>query len=358
VKVGSVHGFQASGTPYTDREVWEHELHLADLVEPLGFDSIWGTEHHFSDLTLTPDLIQFLTYMAGRTHRIQLGTQVVVLPWHNPVRVVEQIVLLDHMSRGRMILGIGRGTGKNEYDGFRLDMRDSRLMFAERATAMCTALKTGVMEYDGTTFQQPKVEIRPKPYSDFSDRIYAASVSPESAEMMARLGFGVLIVPQKPWSMYRDEMRQYASTFRRTTKRDPPPPIVSGLVYVDDNADRAEEYARRYIAGSWSAVVKHYQFDRPHLKNTPGYEFHGQIYDRLSAPEGMQKMADFYMSLQPWGTPQQVYDKIVGFAKLVGSDHFTGNFLLGMPVADGERNMRLFAREVLPELQKVTVPSQ
>src|SRR5439155_755064 len=95
-----------------DHEVYSNELRLTDLAEPLGFDSVWGVEHHFTDYTMCPDVLQFLTYVAGRTRRVQLGSMVVVLPWHDPLRVAEQVSVLDHMSGGRFILGIGRGLGR------------------------------------------------------------------------------------------------------------------------------------------------------------------------------------------------------------------------------------------------------
>src|SRR5271154_6886167 len=69
-----------------DHELYREDLKLADMVEPLGFDSIWGVEHHFSPYTMIPDVVQFLTYMAGRTSRVGFGSMVVVLPWHDPVR--------------------------------------------------------------------------------------------------------------------------------------------------------------------------------------------------------------------------------------------------------------------------------
>jgi len=71
---------------------------LEDLVEPLGFDSVWGVEHHFTDYTMCPDVLQYLTWIAARTTRVQIGSMVVVLPWHDPLRVAEQICMLDAMS--------------------------------------------------------------------------------------------------------------------------------------------------------------------------------------------------------------------------------------------------------------------
>src|SRR3954452_3203207 len=120
--VGMASIFQGFGGTLSDREVWEADLRLADLAEPLGFESIWGVEHHFTDYTMCPDVLQFLTYMAGRTTTVQLGSMVVVLPWHDPVRVAEEMSMLDALSGGRYILGIGRGLGRIEFEGFRISM--------------------------------------------------------------------------------------------------------------------------------------------------------------------------------------------------------------------------------------------
>ena len=96
--VGAAIILQNPRNAQADGEVYERELALADLVEPLGFESIWSVEHHFTDYAMCPDVLQFLTYMAGRTRTIQLGSMVVVLPWHDPIRVAEQVSVLDHLS--------------------------------------------------------------------------------------------------------------------------------------------------------------------------------------------------------------------------------------------------------------------
>src|SRR6266849_4216640 len=133
MQVGMAAVFQNPFDARADREVYQSDLRLADLAEPLGFDSIWGVEHHFTDYTMSPDVLQFLTYMAGRTRAIRLGSMVVVLPWHDPIRVAEQVSILDHVSRGRLIFGIGRGLGRIEFGGFRVDMNESRERFVEYA---------------------------------------------------------------------------------------------------------------------------------------------------------------------------------------------------------------------------------
>src|ERR1700683_2130838 len=127
--VGYGVAFQNPGNALSDAEVYRNELRFCEMAEPLGFDSVWSVEHHFTDYTMCPDVLQFLSYMAGRTRHIKLGSMVGVLPWHAPIRVAEQISLLDHLSGGRLILGIGRGLAPVEYEGFSLNQNESRETF-------------------------------------------------------------------------------------------------------------------------------------------------------------------------------------------------------------------------------------
>ena len=89
--VGMTTFFQNLGRPIGDHEVYRHEMSMADLAEPLGFDSVWGAEHHFDDYTMCPNVAQFLTYIAARTTKVKLGSMVMVLPWHDPVRLAEEV---------------------------------------------------------------------------------------------------------------------------------------------------------------------------------------------------------------------------------------------------------------------------
>jgi alkanesulfonate monooxygenase SsuD/methylene tetrahydromethanopterin reductase-like flavin-dependent oxidoreductase (luciferase family) len=350
--------FQNPGGELPDHEIYSRDLRLALQAEPLGFDSVWGVEHHFTDYTMCPDVLQFLTYMAGATKKIQLGSMVCVLPWHDPLRVAEQLSMLDNLSGGRVIFGMGRGTGKVEFDGFRTEMSSARLRFKESAELVLTALETGVAEYHGELVDQPRVDLRPRAFKSFRGRTYAAAISPDSARIMAELGVGLLIIPQKPWPVVERELAEYRETFLVATGAEAPPPIVSGWTFVDESADRAESLAREYITGYWDTVVKHYQFDEPHLKGTPGYEHHGEMYDRLVAPGGAKAMAEFFIGLQIWGTPEQVFEKILELQEKTRMDSYTGVFsYAGMPIDEADRSMKLFAKDVMPELKKLPPPS-
>ena len=123
-----------------DSAIYQDDLRLGDLAEPLGFDSIWSVEHHFTGYAMVPNVVQLLTYFAGRTKRVQLGTAVIVLPWHDPVRVAEEMAVLDNLSGGRTMFGFGRGAATVEYDGFRIPMDEARARFEEAAKIVIAAL--------------------------------------------------------------------------------------------------------------------------------------------------------------------------------------------------------------------------
>jgi alkanesulfonate monooxygenase SsuD/methylene tetrahydromethanopterin reductase-like flavin-dependent oxidoreductase (luciferase family) len=351
--VGMAVIFQGAGEGRTDRNVYQNELRFADLAEPLGFESIWGVEHHFTDYTMCPDVLQFLTYCAGRTEHIQLGSMVVVLPWHDPVRVAEQVLVLDHMSDGRLIFGIGRGLGRVEFEGFGVNQEESRERFVESAQMILEGLETGFCEFDGKFVKQTRREVRPRPFKSFRGRSYAAAVSPESSEIMARLGIGILVIPQKPWDQVTTDLTNYRTVYQQVNGTDAPPPICAGWTFCDENVDRAHELAYKYIGGYWKTVLDHYELVGDHLANMKGYEGYGRMQQLVSAPGGADAMTDFFLNLQVWGTPEMCYEKIVDVQQRMGAEAFTGVFsYAGMPYDTAEANMRLFAKDVMPELKK------
>ena len=351
--VGSSTFFQNYHRTRTDYEVYQSELRLADLAEPLGFESIWGVEHHFTDYTMCPDVLQFLSYMAGRTEKVQLGSMVVVLPWHDPLRVAEQFSVLDHLSGGRAVVGVGRGLARVEYDGFQLDMSESRTRFSESAQLLVQALEEGVAEFDGQLIKQPRADIRPKPFKSFQGRIYAAAVSPESSQALAELGLGMLIIPQKPWNEVEAELKAYREIFQEVNRSAPPAPIVVGFTFCHEDGETARQMATEYVGNYWEAVMDHYEFRSDHLKTTKGYEYYGKFTDKIEQ-YGDQDVKDFFVDLQVWGTPEQCYQKIMDIQGRTGHDSFLAAFSYGgMPYDEAEQSMRLFAKEVMPQLKKL-----
>ncbi|MEQ9639360.1 MAG: LLM class flavin-dependent oxidoreductase [Alphaproteobacteria bacterium] len=337
----------------TDAEVVGEHLGLGDLAEPLGFDSIWVLEHHFTGYAMSPAPTQTLAYFAGRTKRVTLGTSVIVLPWHDPVRVAEQIALLDIMCGGRCMFGFGRGAASAEYEGFRVPMGEARPRFVEAAEVVVKALANETFEHEGEFFQIPSMSIRPRPVSNPERRFYASSVSPESAEIMAKMGFGMLVIMQNEWKKAAQDIYRYKD-ITQSVGHAMRPPIVSTNVACFESRQEAEEVGMEYLGRKWDSIDNHYHFSDGHLANVKGYESYGKMaktYSKLRDPSYRQKATDFYVSIQIVGTPDDCLQQIAELRGLTGVDHMVSEFGFGgMPHEQAELNMRRFAENVLPVL--------
>src|SRR6202171_6810280 len=106
----------------SEEQAWDEALRLARLAADLGFDVLWSVEHHFNDYSFCPDNLQLMSYLASECPDVALGTAAVILPWHDPLRVAEQVSVLDMLSKGRLRLGLGRGLARREFAAFRLSM--------------------------------------------------------------------------------------------------------------------------------------------------------------------------------------------------------------------------------------------
>ncbi|HJU16470.1 MAG TPA: LLM class flavin-dependent oxidoreductase [Stellaceae bacterium] len=338
-----------------DVDVVSDHLALGDLAEPLGFDSLFALEHHFTGYAMSPAPTQLLAYYAGRTKRLLLGTAVIVLPWHDPVRIAEQIALLDILCGGRCLFGFGRGAASVEYAGFRVPMEEARPRFAEAAQLIRKALAEPEFEWQGEFFQIPRMSIRPRPISHPERRFYASSVSPESAEIMAKLGFGILVVMQNEWEKAAESIVSYRE-IALSVGHNPPPPIILTNVSCAESRAEAQERAIRWLGRKWESIDAHYRFSDGHLATVKGYESYGKMaktYARLQSEEERNRATEFYVKIQIVGAPDDCLQQIAELQRVTGLDHLVTEFSFGgLPHADAEKNMRLFAERVLPRLQQ------
>jgi alkanesulfonate monooxygenase SsuD/methylene tetrahydromethanopterin reductase-like flavin-dependent oxidoreductase (luciferase family) len=362
----------------SDAQIYEEEVAIGSLVEPLGFDSMWTVEHHFTPYTMDNNTLQFLTYFAGKTERIDFGTMVIVLPWHDPIRVAEEASMLDNFLMGRKLnLGFGRGAAKVEYDGLRVDMDSSRARFLEALEVVRKALSQPHFHHEGKYFQIPELSIRPQPRSkDLLDRMYMAWGSPTSVPIAAENGLKSLIIPQKDWSVHIKEMEEY-NAIRATKGLGPGQPVVLLAVYVAETEEEANTIGLKHIVQYSDSARRHYQFDKPeHLANVKGYEYYNSLASKWTETHETVSMADAAKALEAagssfakefmktfteshvWGTPDQVFELIKDRVTTVGASEFVGVFKFGdMSVENAEKSLRLFAKEVLPRLKAMETPA-
>ncbi len=343
--------FQNLDRAQSDRDVMLHELEYAKRAEEVGFDSLWVPEHHFTNYELTPNVPQFLAWVAAQTKNLRLGTMVTVLPWQDPIRTAEAFSLLDHLSDGRAILGMGRGLGRVEFEAFRVPMNESRGRFIEYSEAILGALETGVMEYDGKYLKQPRVEVRPDPMGTYKGRTFASAVSPESMDIMARLGVGLMVIAQKPWHTVEGELEIYRKRFLEVNGTEAPKPVICVFTAVSETEAGAQEMREKYLHRYAVSTVEHYEFDNVGFADIEGYEYYAGLARNIEK-HGIDGFSNFLADLQVWGTPDQVAEKLLSYVERLDA----GGILIvpaygGMPKDVADKNFDLISREVLPILK-------
>ncbi len=343
----------------SDSQVFAEDLRLGRLVEPLGFDSLWSVEHHFTPYTMVTDVMQLLAYFAGCTERIEMGTMVIVLPWHDPLRVAEQIANLDNMLGGRaMTIGLGRGLGRREFGAMRVPMDESRQRFTEALEIIRLALSEEWFEFDGAFTTIPRTTLRPRPLSD-PDRLlasmYGAWGSPQSIPTIAETGLKPLFIPQTSWTEYAEHIARF-NTLRAAAGHEPAHPRIAVWVYCAPTEAAACDGARRWMPNYADTAYRHYEIGGTHFAATKGYEQYAANSAAAASPEARRAMGEMYMDNQVWGTPEMCLEKLNAINDLMGPDHFVGVMRYGgMPIEEAEASMRLFAAEVLPAAQALPI---
>ena len=166
----------------------------AELVEQLGFDAIWIAEHHFIGEAVYGDPLVFAAAVAVKTHRVILGLGIIEMALHNPVQLAIQTALLDNLSRGRLIVGTGRGSNYNafEYIGFGTTVAEGRKRLLEAEDLLVKAWTTEELDYRGEYWQVSFPSVRPRPYQKPHPPLARARLSDDSIMSMARIARPVL----------------------------------------------------------------------------------------------------------------------------------------------------------------------
>ena len=200
--------------PSGDAQAIDDALYEAELVEQLGFDAVWLAEHHFVGEVAYGDPLVFAGAVAMRTRRALIGLGVVEMALHNPVRLAIQTALLDNMSRGRLVVGTGRGSNYNsfEYAGFGTTVEEGHRRLQEAEELLVKAWTAQNVDHRGEFWQVRFPAIRPRPYQKPHPPIARACISDESVTAMARLGRPVLLRGRevdavgRTIQLYRDAM--------------------------------------------------------------------------------------------------------------------------------------------------------
>jgi alkanesulfonate monooxygenase SsuD/methylene tetrahydromethanopterin reductase-like flavin-dependent oxidoreductase (luciferase family) len=337
-----------------DGEVWDEELRLARQAADLGFDVLWSVEHHFNDYSFCPDNLQLMSFLAAACPEVGLGTAAVILPWHDPLRVVEQVSVLDHLSRGRLRLGIGRGLARREFEAFRGTMDESRERFDEASAMILRALRTGFMEGEGPFYRQPRTEIRPRPTRAFDGRVYAVASSDDSVVSAAKLKARMVMFADRPWPLRMPAIQKHRDLMREMHGEQAGPPLLADFCVCTPTMDGAEDKARQYMGKFVESNFYHYELLGPHFTTVKGYDSYAQKI-AMAREIGMDGIVSAFMEAAVWGTPDRILRKLEERRGIVGDFELATSFRFGgTPYDLAEAGLRLYAKEVLPVVRSWT----
>ncbi len=330
----------------------EETISMGELVEPLGFDSIWATEHYGSAYSMQPNPLQWLAYWAGRTQRVDVGTAVIVAPWWNPVRLAHEISMLDVLLRGRRLhLGIGRGVAPHEYASLGVPIEESHTYFYDVVNAIRAADGAERFTFDGQVFKIPPTTVRPQARhkGDLTRNIKAAFTTEKSARLAAENGLGQMFVADENADGMTQKVRRFNS-IRKELGLPPDQATTLLWMYCAETSSAAEE-GWDYFHNQLLAAQHHYfEWNNPGFKGIKGYE---EYQSRQSADVGVaEASAAARRATQPIGTPDEIVDRIKTLQWNIGLGEIVVHvFYGGMPREKAEKSLRLFAEKVLPAVQ-------
>jgi len=341
----------------TDAKNMDDTLYMGELIEPLGFDSIWATEHYGSAYSMQPNPLQYLAYWAGRTSRVDMGTAVIVAPWWNPVRLAHEISMLDILLKGRRLhLGIGRGIAPHEYASLGYPIEQSHKYFYDVINAIKAADGAERFEFRGEVYDIPPTSIRPQARhkGELTKNIKVAFTTEVSAKLAAENGLGQMFVAGDDVVEMTDKVRRF-NAIRSELGLPPDQPTTLLWMYCAETAEEAEE-GWVYFHNQLTAAQLHYfEWNNPGYEGIRGYE---EYLIRQTADIGTAD-ASFAArrATQPIGTPDDIIERIKTLQQTISLEKLVIHmFYGGMPRDKAEKSLRLFAEKVLPEVQAMPTP--
>jgi len=322
--------------------------------EELGFDEVWFTEHHFIDYGLSVDPATLAAAAASRTRRVRIGLAAAILPFHHPLRLAEQMALVDILSGGRLDVGVGRGNRPAEFAGYRVPQIESRERFDEVVEILQLAWTRDRFTYDGRFYNFDDVRVIPKPVQKPHPPLYQVCVTKDGIENTALRGWpmlnSVLFGPVDQLVANRDTYTKALQKAGRTEAEIATLLAnwgVSRQIYVADTDARALDEARAaelWYQESFRRFVVPDRIEDAHPSLQPGFR---AMADRLATItwEGLVR------ETLAFGSPDTVARHIEQMRSLgVGHVLCWMNFG-GLPQARIRRSMELFAREVMPRFR-------
>ena len=355
MRFGMLHLFE-NPVGKTEHQIIHEQMQLMRAAEDLDFDSVWPAEHHFTEYGFCASPALSLAAIANETKRIRLGTGIVILPMNHPLRVAEDYGFLDHLSDGRIDLGVGRGYQPLEFERYGIDQTTTRDQFHEALQVIQQAWTKGRVDFEGEYYCFRDVPIRPIPQQKPHPPIWMAALSQDTFELAGRYGLDLLIgsvfglttetAPLRRADYYRGLREHGHSTEGRQTG-------CLTMVYVGETMEQARADFREAVIWYFRTIAKYVAppKGKPAVKS---YEMYADFRDLLSEVAWEELLE---RDVVICGSPDYVTEKLAGFQQDFGfTELLCWTRLGGLDHRKVLRSMELMCDKVMPHLRNSEPP--
>jgi len=325
------------GDARSDAELYAEALQLAAEAERLGFDSVWTSEHHFVDDAYLPSVLTLSAAIAARTERVAIGTALLLAPLHEPIRVAEDASVVDLVSGGRLILGVGLGWREEEFDGLRVSPRE-RVARLEDAIAVYRQAWRGELVTGGQAIRYPSVPVRPLPARPDGPPVWVGAMSEPAVRRAGRLGDGFMATEVTATSL-REQVAVARAAHAAAGREDDLAISVHLPTFAwdgDDAWERVRDH-HRYVA---------WKYDDMDVARS-------RLGEPLPPPPTTAEEEAALREQIVLGRPDEVAEAIAALRDAAGGDlHYIARlYWPGMDPSVQREAMATFAEEVIPKLR-------
>lgn len=304
--------------------VYQRALERVRIMDETGFDAVWLAEHHFSTYSVCPSVHLMGMHIASMTKQLRIGTAVSLAAFYHPLRLAEEVALLDQLTGGRVNWGAGRGFDLKEMEVFDVDVAESKERFRENVDVVLKAWGSDRFSYDGKFNQFQDVEVLPKPLQDPLP-FWVAATSPDAIEWAGSQGYAILMDPHASCAELGTKYRQYRQTLNDCGHENSQDTPMARLLAIADSDEQAENIAR---AGS------QWMF---------GSYFNQGKGGSTAAQSAETRLQDYVENTVVWGTPERVADRLLEL-----EEEISLNYLMAAPLSHA--SFIKFVDEVMPRI--------
>jgi alkanesulfonate monooxygenase SsuD/methylene tetrahydromethanopterin reductase-like flavin-dependent oxidoreductase (luciferase family) len=326
MKVGVLQFFGWRDRSVAVEDVYKRSLERIRVMDQTGYDAVWLAEHHFSGYSVCPSVHLMAMHIASMTENLRIGTAVTLAAFYHPLRIAEEVALLDVLSGGRINWGAGRGFDSRELSIFDVPVEESTARFREAVEIVHASWSDERLTYKGQFHSFENVDVLPKPVQKPHPPIWVAASSLGAVEWAASKGYSILMDPHSANSRIAEKLAHYndhlATAGHSEVKRDIP---IARLVALAETDSKAEAVARR--GAEWTSkyipkqALAHFRGD-------------GKVVEPV----------DHYMDdVILHGSPERVIDEIQRLKETIPLEYLLLSSL-------SERTFEIFTEKVLPHI--------